>query len=81
MYAYISIIRAIKQVGPSINTPEKEILKNYFIFLNIEKDSLRVFLMISVSALNYFFFLVVIRASGDSSFTCPDLFSLARIIF
>ena len=26
------------------------------------------------------FFLVVIRASGNSTFTCPDIFSLARII-
>ena len=37
---------------------------------------------ISVSALNVFlFFLVTVWTSGDSTFTCPDLFSLAPIIF
>ena len=36
--------------------------------------------VLSVSALN-FSFLVAIQASGDSTFTCPDLFLLARINF
>ena len=34
----------------------------------------------SVSAHNLFFFLVAIQASGDGTLTCPDLFSLARIL-
>ena len=34
-----------------------------------------------MSALNLFVFGDAIRASDDSTFTCPDLFSLARIFF
>ena len=34
----------------------------------------------TVFELNYFF-LVAIQASGDSTFTCPDLFSLAQVYF
>ena len=36
---------------------------------------------LAVSGLNRVFFGVAIQASGDSTFTCPDLFSLVRIIF
>ena len=35
----------------------------------------------AVSVLNLFLFWFAIQTSGDSTFTCPDLFSLARIIF